>query len=199
MCASVVCYTGSPEKAEEAVRPLAEFGPPVFKHLGQMPFPVLQSIFDPIAPPGQFNYWKADFVPSLTAPIIDGHVKFGASVPNIFSGVHIFSTSGAARRVGKSDTAWSYRDANFAHVIHVESFDSSETEKHSQWVRDYWSALHPHSAGGAYVNFLMDEGEERVAASYRDNYDRLAKVKAKYDPGNLFRMNQNIKPQANGH
>jgi hypothetical protein len=195
-CGAVVCYVGSPDRGEEVLKPLGEFGPPLFHHLGTMPFSVLQTIFDPISPPGQFNYWKADFVSNLSAPVIEAHAKFGPGVPNIFSGVHIFSTSGAARRVGKNDTAWSFRDANFSHVIHVESFDSKETDEHSQWVRDYYAALHPHSAGGAYVNFLMDEGDDRVAASYRDNYMRLAAVKAKYDPNNLFRMNQNIKPSS---
>ena len=194
MCAAVVCYAGPLEKAGEATRPLREFGPPAFHHLGPMPFPVLQTIFDPIAPPGMFNYWKADFVSDLTAPIIEGHAKFGAKTPNIFSGVHIFSTSGAAQRVAKDATAWTYRDARFVHVIHAEYTDPAETEQHRAWVREYWEALHPHSAGGAYVNFLMDEGEDRVAASYGDNYQRLVDVKKKYDPTNLFRMNQNISP-----
>ncbi len=194
MCAAVLCWTGPLEKGEEAVRALQEFGPPAFHHVGPMPFPVLQSIFDPIAPPGQFNYWKADFVSDLTAPIIEGHVKFGPGTPNIFSGVHIFSTSGAAQRPGKNDTAWSYRDARFSHVIHAEYWEAEEGDSHQQWVRDYYDTLHPHSAGGAYVNFLMDEGQDRVVASYRDNYKRLAEIKGRYDPGNLFRMNQNIKP-----
>ena len=194
MCAAVVCYTGPLDQAEEAVRPLREFGPPAFHHLGPMPFPVLQAIFDPIAPPGMFNYWKADFVSDLTAPIIEGHAKFGPATPNIFSGVHIFATSGAAQRVAKDATAWSYRDAGFVHVIHAEYTDPAEGDQHKEWVRQYWEALHPYSAGGAYINFLMDEGQERIAASYRGNYQRLVDVKKKYDPTNLFRMNQNISP-----
>ncbi|HET8944425.1 MAG TPA: FAD-binding oxidoreductase [Dehalococcoidia bacterium] len=194
MCAAVLCYTGPIDQGEMAVRPLAEFGPPAFKHLGPMPFPALQSIFDPIAPPGQFNYWKADFVSDLTAPIIEGHAKFGPGTPNIFSGVHIFATSGAAARVPKDATAWSYRDAKFSHVIHAQEWDASIEERHKKWVADYWNALHPHAAGGAYVNFMMDEGEDRIAASYRDNYPRLKETKRRYDPANLFRVNQNIKP-----
>jgi FAD/FMN-containing dehydrogenase len=89
-----------------------------------------------------------------------------------------------------------YRDVNFSHIIYAVDEDASAMAKHTEWVRDYWEALHPYSAGGAYVNFIGDEGEERVAASYRDNYARLREVKLKYDPGNLFRMNQNIKPAA---
>ena len=193
MLAAVVCYAGPLEQGEEVVKPLREFGPPAFDGLGPVPFPMLQSAFDAVAPPGLHNYWKADFVVELSDEVIDAHAKFGPGIPNIFSGAHTFSISGAAQRVGKNETAWSYRDANFSHVIFAADSDPANMPKHTEWVRDYWSALHPYSAGGAYVNFLMDEGEDRVAASYRDNYERLAEVKGKYDPGNLFRMNQNIR------
>ena len=194
VCAAAVCYAGPIEKAEQVVRPLKEFGPPAFDGVGPVPFPMLQSAFDPIAPPGLQNYWKADFVTELSDDVIAQHAKFGPGTPNMFSGAHIFPVSGAAHRVGRDETAWSYRNANFVHVIFALDSDPAAMPKHTEWVRDYWSALHPHSAGGAYVNFLMDEGEDRVAASYRDNYQRLAEIKRKYDPGNLFRMNQNIKP-----
>ena len=196
MLGAIVCYAGPLETAEEVVKPLREFGPPAFVGLGPMPFPVLQSAFDAVAPLGFHNYWKGDFVAELSDEVIDAHAKFGPDVPNMFSGAHIFSISGAAHRVGKSETAWSYRDANFSHIVFALEPDPANMPKHTEWVRDYWSALHPYSAGGAYVNFLMDEGEDRVASSYRDNYNRLAEVKKKYDPGNLFRMNQNIKPAA---
>ena len=194
MCAAVVCYSGPPEKGEGVVRPLQEFGPPAFHALGPMPFPMLQGAFDPVAPPGLHHYWKADFVSDLSQEVIAGHAKFGPGVPNIFSGTHIFPISGAAHRVGKSETAWSYRDAHFAHVIYAASPDPADTPKNTEWVRSYFDALHPHSAGGAYVNFMGDEGEDRIRASYRDNYDRLVAVKKKYDPQNLFHVNQNIKP-----
>jgi Berberine and berberine like len=100
------------------------------------------------------------------------------------------------QRVGEADTAWAYRDARYSQVVFALDPEPANMPRHTEWVREYWSALHPHSAGGAYVNFLMDEGEDRVAASYRGNYARLAEVKAKYDPGNLFRLNQNVKPAA---
>jgi len=135
-------------------------------------------------------------VTELSDELIAAHVKFGPGVPNPLSGAIIFSVDGAAHRVGESDSPWSYRDANFSHVIYAVDSDPAVMETHTAWVRDYWNALHPYSAGGAYVNFMMDEGEERVAASYRHNYKRLAQIKRKYDPGNLFRMNQNIKPAA---
>jgi len=196
MCGAVVCYSGPLDKAEAAVRPLQEFGPPAFSLLGPMPFPMLQGIFDPISPAGLQNYWKGDFVTNLSNEVIAEHIKFAPSVPNMYSGSFLFPVSGAAHRVGKSETAWSYRDTEFAHVIYATYPDQADTPKNTEWVRQYWSALHPHSAGGAYLNFLMDEGEDRVAASYRDNYQRLATIKKKYDPENLFRMNQNIKPKA---
>ncbi|MEZ4655760.1 MAG: FAD-binding oxidoreductase [Candidatus Eisenbacteria bacterium] len=191
---AVVCYAGPLEEAEAVVKPLRTFGPPAFDGLGELPFPALQSAFDPLAPMGLHNYWKADFITDLNDDAIAVHAEFGPRVPNMFSGAHIFSTTGAAQRVGKDDTAWAYRDARYSHVVFVLEPDASKMPQHIEWVRSYWSALHPHSAGGAYVNFLMDEGEDRVAASYRGHYPRLEKIKAKYDPQNLFRMNQNIKP-----
>lgn len=194
VCGVVVCHPGPMDKAEEAVKPLRGFGPPLLDGLGPMPFPILQSAFDPVSPPGLLQYWKGDFVEELSDEVIAAHARFGPYVHNIFSGAIIFPVDGAAHRVAGNETAWSYRDARFSHVIFAADSDPAVMQGRTEWVREYWSALHPHSAGGAYVNFLMDEGEDRVAASYRDNYPRLAEIKRKYDPENLFRMNQNIKP-----
>jgi FAD/FMN-containing dehydrogenase len=110
------------------------------------------------------------------------------------STMHLYPINGAAHRLGNSDTAWSYRDAVWSQVIVGVDPDPANKEKITNWARGYYDALHPYGAGGAYVNFMMEEGEDRVRASYRDNYDRLAKVKAKYDPENFFRVNQNIRP-----
>jgi FAD/FMN-containing dehydrogenase len=194
VCGVVVCYAGPMEKAEEVTRPLREFGPPLLDGVGPMPFPALQGAFDPLLPPGLQNYWKADFFDDLNDESIEGHLKYGPQIPTVNSAVHLYPVSGAAGRVGKNDSAWSYREARYSLVIAAVYPDPADTEKNVQWVRDYWEALHPHSAGGAYVNFMMDEGSERIAASYRDNYQRLVEVKKKYDPANLFRMNQNISP-----
>jgi FAD/FMN-containing dehydrogenase len=194
VCGVVCCYTGPLDKAEEVVRPLRDFGPPLFDGVGEMPFPILQSAFDPLLPSGLQNYWKADFVKDLTDEVIEAHVKYGPGVPTVNTAVHIYPVSGAAHRVSRDETAFSYRDAGFTHVIAALYPDPADTPKNKTWVQNYWSELHAHSAGGAYVNFMMEEGEERVAASYRDNYKRLAQVKAKYDPNNLFHVNQNIKP-----
>jgi FAD/FMN-containing dehydrogenase len=115
-------------------------------------------------------------------------------MPTMQSTMHMYPINGAAHRVGNSDTAWSYRDAVWSQVIVGVDPDPANRDKITNWARSYYDALHPYGAGGAYVNFMMEEGEDRVRASYRGNYDRLAKVKAKYDPENFFRVNQNIKP-----
>jgi hypothetical protein len=140
------------------------------------------------------HYWKADFMHDLTEEAIAVHVEFGPRIPTVNSAVHIYPMDGAIHDVGSNDTAFAYRGVRFVHIIAATSPDPAPMPAWREWVRDYWAALHPHSAGGGYVNFLMDEGEERIASSYMGNQARLAAIKAKYDPENLFRVNQNIKP-----
>jgi Berberine and berberine like len=122
------------------------------------------------------------------------HVKHASDIPTLHSTMHLYPINGAAHRVGKQDTAWSYRDATWAQVIVGVDPDPANNDKIIGWTKTYWEALHPYSAGGAYVNFMMDEGAERVKATYRGNYERLVRLKNMYDPTNLFRVNQNIKP-----
>ena len=124
------------------------------------------------------------------------HVKHGSELPTMHSTMHLYPVNGAVHRVGKNETAWSYRDTTWAEVIVGVDPDPANNNRVIDWARKYWDALHPYSAGGAYVNFMMEEGEQRVKDTYRDNYERLAAIKAKYDPKNLFRINQNIKPKA---
>jgi FAD/FMN-containing dehydrogenase len=107
--------------------------------------------------------------------------------------MHLYPVNGAAAKVGKKDTAWNYRDATWSMVMIGVDSDPGNKEIVS-WAKEYWEAVHPYSAGGAYVNFMMDEGEERVKSTYGENYPRLVTIKNKYDPNNLFRVNQNIKP-----
>ena len=194
MCAIVWCYTGPLEQAEERFQPIRAFGPPAMDFAGPIPWPALQSLFDALYPPGLQWYWKADFFNELSDKAIDLHVKYGAQLPTMHSTMHIYPINGAAHRVGKNDTAFSFRDANFAEVIVGVDPDPANNERMIQWARDYWMALHPYSAGGGYVNMIMDEGADTVKAAYRDNYARLAQIKATYDPANLFHVNQNIKP-----
>ena len=194
MCGIVWCYCGPEDRAESVFKPVREFGPPALYGVQPMPYPVLQSAFDGLYPPGLQWYWRADFVNELGDEAIALNLQFGADLPTLQSTMHMYPIDGAVHRVGQRDTAFSYRDSQWAQVIVGVSPDPADAKRIRDWAVGYWEALHPYSAGGAYVNFLMDEGQDRVRATYGDNYDRLAKVKRKYDPGNLFRINQNITP-----
>ena len=196
MCAIVWCYTGPLEQAEERFAPIRAFGTPAIDFAGPIPWPTLQSLFDALYPAGLQWYWKADFLNDLSDEAIALHVRHGEQLPTMHSTMHIYPINGAVHRVGRGDTAFSFRDANFAQVIVGVDPDPANNERMIAWARDYWAALHPHSAGGAYLNMMMDEGPDQVAAAYRDNYPRLAAIKARYDPDNLFRVNQNITPGA---
>jgi FAD/FMN-containing dehydrogenase len=193
VCGVVWTYTGDPAKADEVLAPIRAFGPPILDGIGEVPYPALQSIFDALYPPGLQWYWRADFFKEITDEAILVHRKF-AEVPTMHSTMHLYPIDGAAHRPGSGDTAFSYRDATWSGVIVGVDPDPANADLIKQWAIEYWEALHPQSSGGAYVNFMMDEGTERVQATYRDNFDRLARVKAKYDPTNLFRVNQNIPP-----
>ncbi|MEO8288473.1 MAG: FAD-binding oxidoreductase [Chloroflexota bacterium] len=194
MCAVVWCYTGPLNQAEAMLAPFRAFGPPAIDFAGPIPWPALQSMFDALYPPGLQWYWKADFFKELSDKAIDLHAKYGAQLPTMHSTMHIYPINGAAHRADKNDTAFSFRDANFAEVIVGVDPEPANNDRMIQWAKDYWLALHPYSSGGAYVNMMMDEGQDQVKAAYRDNYARLAQAKANYDPSNLFHVNQNIKP-----
>ena len=196
MCGVVWCFTGPLDQAEEVFKPIRSFGPPALDLVGPMPLPMLQSMFDGLYPPGHQWYWRADFVNELSDEAIALHVKYGSEMPTMQSSMHMYPINGAAHRVGNDETPWAYRDANWAEVIVGVDPDPANNDRIISWTKDYWDALHPYSAGGAYVNFMMDEGQERVQATYGDNYDRLVAIKNKYDPTNLFRVNQNIRPTA---
>jgi len=195
MCGIVWCYTGDMDKAEDVFKPIRAVKTPALDFAGPIPVPALQTLFDGLYPPGLLWYWKADYVRDLPEAAIDIHVKYGNELPTPLSSMHMYPVNGAASRVNKKDTAWNYRDANYAVVIVGIDAEPGNKEKIIGWAREYWDAQHPYSAGGAYINFMMDEGEEQIKATYGGNYKRLSEIKAKYDPVNLFRVNQNIKPQ----
>jgi FAD/FMN-containing dehydrogenase len=195
MCGIVWCYTGPIKKAEKVFKPIRSFKTPALDMVGPIPHPVLQSLHDGLYPPGHQWYWKADFVRTLPDESIAIHVQHAGNLPSMQSTMHLYPINGAAGRVKSSATPWGYRDATWSSVIVGVDPDPANNEKISTWAKEYWSALHPYSAGGAYVNFMMEEGEDRIRATYGKNYDRLAKIKKRYDPGNLFRVNQNIKPK----
>ncbi len=194
VAAIVWCCTAPPEEANRLLDPVRRFRKPLLDAVGPMPMPALNSLFDPLMPPGLQWYWKADFVKELSDAAIAEHVRWAKTIPTPMSTMHLYPVNGAAHRVGPNETAWSYRDAVWSQVIVGIDSDPANRQKITEWARGYYDALHPYGAGGAYVNFMMEEGEDRVRASYRDNYDRLAQVKARYDPDNFFRVNQNVKP-----
>ena len=195
MCGIVWCYVGPPDQADKVFAPIRALKP-ALDLVGPIPHPAVQSMFDPLLPPGLQWYWKADFVKELPTAAIDRNVEYGAKMPTMLSTMHMYPVDGAASRVGRDETAWAYRDARWAQVIVGIDPDPANRDAITAWSKNYFDAIHPYSAGGAYVNFMMDEGEDRVKATYRDHYPRLASVKAKYDPSNLFCVNQNIKPAA---
>lgn len=194
MCGIVWAYTGPLDKAEEVFKPIRAFKKPALDFAGPIPHPSLQSLFDGLYPSGYQWYWRADFLNEIPDEAIAKHITFGKTLPTMHSGMHIYPINGKAARVHNKDTAWGYRNSTWAMVIIGVDPDPSNKEKITNWTRQYFDALHPYSAGGAYVNFMMEEGEDRVKATYGPNYEKLVHLKNKYDPNNLFRVNQNIRP-----
>lgn len=192
-CGVVWCYSGQMEKAAKIFEPILA-KEPVFQHLGEMPLPSIQGMFDGLFPPGLQMYWKADFFNESTKELREKHLEFGLKMPTPLSQMHLYPVSGVVSKVAKDATPWAYRDAKYASVILGVDPDPANAQKITQWSKDYWDAIHPYSAGGGYLNFMMSESQERIKASYKGNYQRLATLKKKYDPDNLFKVNQNIIP-----
>ena len=199
LCVLVTCWNGPHDEAEQVLNPLRNVAEVVAENVGIMPFPTLNSAFDGLATKGMQNYWKADFITELTDEAIAVHVEHGRKTPHISSSMHLHPINGAAQRVSPDETAFGHRDKNFAPVVAGIWSDPVDNEANIQWVRDYYSAIHPHSGGdGGYVNFMSSDDDHRAAANYGSNYEWLAAVKATYDPHNIFHVNQNIAP-ANGN
>ncbi|MFH8627862.1 FAD-binding oxidoreductase [Streptomyces vietnamensis] len=197
VCGVVWCSTGSTDEDSLAktFAPVADPAPPVFHFATPMPYPALQSMFDELIPKGLQWYWRGDFFDRITEDAIDVHRTFLENIPTELSTMHLYPVDAAAHRMGPMDTAWAYRDAVWSGVIGGISPEPSEAGAIHTWAVDYWEALHPHSMGAGYVNFMgADEGHDRVRATYRGHYDRLAEVKRTYDPDNVFHHNQNITP-----
>ncbi len=192
-CGIVWCYTGDAGKFDALFKPVRDLKP-VFEHVGEMPYPAIQSMFDGLYPPGLQWYWRGDFSKELGPEARKQHFIFGSKIPTPFSQMHLYPISGAASRVGAEETPWAYRDAKYSGVYVGVDPDPANAGKITDWSKAYWEALHPYSSGGAYSNFMMDEGADRIKASYRHNYERLVQVKKKYDPNNFFSVNQNIPP-----
>jgi FAD/FMN-containing dehydrogenase len=190
------CYAGALEDGVEVVRPLKEFGSPIADLLEPKLYTALQAMFDPMVPHGWQRYWKSVELPPLTDDAIDTLVEHAAAFTSPKSYCIVFQLGGALARVGEGETAYSQRDA--AHNVNINAVwtpDDPEGGRHVAWARDFFAALQPHAGGRVYVNFLGDEGAERVRQAYGDRqYERLAELKRAYDPTNFFRLNQNIEP-----
>jgi hypothetical protein len=199
VCGIVWCYTGPHDRADEVLAPIRDFGDPLLVGVAPMPFYMLQGAFDALYPAGLQWYWRADVFREISDEAIAVHERYGAALPTGHSTMHLYPIDGAAARVADDATAFAYRDGGWAGVIVGVDPDPANAELISDWTRQYWSELHPTSAGGAYVNFLSgDEGDDRVRASYRGNHDRLTQLKQTYDPANLLHLNQNIRPAGDG-
>jgi FAD/FMN-containing dehydrogenase len=190
------CYAGAPEDGIDAVRPLKEFGNPIVDLLEPKPYTALQSMFDPSVPHGWHRYWKSVELPLLTDDAIDTLVAHASAQTSPKSYCIVFQLGGALARAGADATAFSQRDAG--HNVNINAVwteDDPDGERHLAWARDFFSAMQPHARGRVYLNFLGDEGAERVRHAYGDRqYERLVELKRAYDPTNFFRRNQNIEP-----
>ena len=192
--AMVSCWAGPVEQGEKALQPIREAAPVVAELVTPMPYPALNSAFDALVPPGLQHYWKASFATELTDGAIEAHIEHGPKIPVVNSTMHIYPINGACHRVTSDATAFAYREASFATVIAGMWPEPADNDSNTKWVKDYYQALEPHSLAGGYVNFMAGDDQDRVKVNYKDNYGRLASIKQKYDPGNLFHLNQNIKP-----
>jgi FAD/FMN-containing dehydrogenase len=193
--AAVVSWCGPQDQAEQALRPLRDAGPVVAEHVGPIPYPALQSAFDPLLPPGLQHYWKSDFVAELTDDAIEVHMENGPKVPSVHTAVHLYLVNGAVHDMGVDATAFPVRDAHFSLNIAGIWPDPADNDANISWVRDYYQAIHPHNGyEGGYTNFMADDDEQRAEDNYGANYRRLSEVKARWDPDNVFHLNQNIPP-----
>jgi len=195
MCGVVWCYTGDVEDADEVFAPMRELQP-ALDGIAALPFPALQTAFDPLFPFGLQVYWRGDFIDELTEEAIAKHASLAGTLPTMLSTMHMYPIDGAAATPSNDATAWAYRGSRYAEVILGADPEPANATLIRDWVVDYHEQTHPFAAkgGGGYVNFNNEQDDERVRASYGSNYERLAKIKGRYDPDNVFHVNHNIKP-----
>lgn len=189
-----VCYFGTAEQGEKLTAPIRNFGTPVGEHVGMSPYLGWQQAFDPLLTPGFRNYWKSHNFISLSDGLFDAMIEYAGKLPSPHCEIFIGLLDGKLNEVASDATAYTARDMKFVLNVHGRWEKASEDEHCIGWARDFFQASAPFASGGAYVNFMTEEESDRVKAAYGTNYKRLAELKAKYDPTNQFRMNQNIKP-----
>ena len=190
-----VVWTQAGEEESDALREARSFGTPLLDGIAPVPVPAWNTAFDPVYPAGDQWYWRGEFIREIPDEAIAVHAEYGPQMPTWKSTMHLYAIDGAASRIDNDATAWSYRDAIWGGVFAGVDPDPANADAIRDWARAYSDAIKPHAMGGGYVNFHMDE-PDRVRGMYGSNYDRLARVKAQYDPDNVFRVNQNIQPAA---
>ncbi|MEO8197526.1 MAG: FAD-binding oxidoreductase [Thermoanaerobaculia bacterium] len=194
-CLIAACWAGALDQGEAALAPIRRAGPVAAELVTPMPFPALNSAFDGLQPPGLQHYWKTSFMTEITDGAIAAHLEHGPKVPAMNSTMHIYPVNGACNRVASDATAFAFRDARFATVIAGSWPDPADNVRNTRWVKDYYAAIEPHSSLGGYVNFMAADDQQRIRDNYKGNYGRLAAIKRRYDPQNLFHLNQNIEPE----
>ena len=194
ICAVAACYAGDLDEGERLLKPLRDFGPPAQDLFGPMPYTVVQTMLDPAAPPGMRHYWKADFIGGLTDEGIDTFVDAANAARSPVSQIHIHQLGGQMTHPPDGGTAFAHRDAPFVFNVLAAWPDPADDDANVAWARDTFRRLEPARQGSAYINFLGDDGPERIQAAYAQNHGRLVELKRRYDPDNVFRLNQNIAP-----
>jgi FAD/FMN-containing dehydrogenase len=190
-----VAWTQAGEEESDALREARSFGKPLLDGIAPLPVPTWNTAFDALYPPGDQWYWRGEFIREIPDEAIAVHAEYGPRMPTWKSTMHLYASDGAAARVGNDETAWSYRDAVWTGVFAGVDPDPANAGAIRDWVVSYSDAIKPYGMGGGYVNFQMAE-PDRVRGMYGSNYDRLARIKAHYDPDNVFQVNQNIAPAA---
>lgn len=194
VCAVLTCWSGPREHDDRIRDRLERIGPAVGQFVDRMPYPMINTLFDDVLPFGLRHYWKGCFNDGLLDRAIDAHVSFAETLPSPESATLIFPIDGACHRVGPNETAFGYRDATFAVGIGATWHDPADDAANIAWTRAYYDALRPTAMAGGYVNFSSDDDAAQIRANYEHNHHRLGEVKRRYDPGNRFRLNQNIDP-----
>jgi hypothetical protein len=191
-----VCYADEEADGQRALEPLRALGEPIADVMGMQPFAAWQTAFDPLLTPGAYNYWKSHNFLELSDGLLDSLVSYAAKLPTAECEIFVGQLGGATSRVALDATAFPHRNANFVMNVHTRWREPVDERRSIEWARQLFAETAPHATGGVYVNFMPEDETDRVSSAYGANYARLAALKAKYDPGNLFRLNQNVQPSA---
>jgi FAD/FMN-containing dehydrogenase len=194
MVALALCYAGTPASGEPLIEPLRKFGTPIGEHVGVQPYTAWQQAFDPLLTKGARNYWKSHNFAQLSDGVIDAIIEYAGKLPSPQCEIFVGSVGGQTGRIAPEAMAYANRDANYVMNVHGRWESASEDARGIEWARGFFAKAQPFASGGAYINFLTQDETDRIEFAYGPTFKRLVEIKNKYDPTNLFRMNQNIKP-----